>query len=129
MLLACNYNHDDEVLFNPQVLGARIGNNEVIWDNRPDVHGEGPLILKFHKARDDSGSRFVDLYMHVWINNQPVSVLIIGKKTVNGDRAPLSDNERMRLGIPQWVWEATAEAQQNPNDGMLNYVTQRLQIL
>ena len=129
MVLACNYNHDDEVLFNHDVQEARIGRNEVIWDNRRDVHREGPLNLKFHRARDDSGSRFVDLYMHIWIDNQPVSILIIGKKTVNGDRAPLSNDERMRLGIPQWAWDATAEAQQNPNDRMINYVTQGLQTM
>lgn len=67
--------------------------------------------------------------MHIWSDNQPVSVLIIGKKTVNGDRAPLSNDEGKRLGIPQWVWEASAEAHQDPNNRTLNYVTQGLQTL
>lgn len=122
MVLACNYNHDDEVLFNPRVLIARLGPQEVIWDNRPDAHFDEVLNLKFHKARDDGGNRFVDLYMHIWVENQPVSVLIIGKKDDNNRRARLTNSERMKLGIPQWVWEASGEAHRDPrNDYMLNY--------
>ena len=66
LLIACNYNHDDDVLCNPRVMTANTGSSTLALDTRPDVHPDGNLHFKLHKARDDRGHRFVDLYMHLW---------------------------------------------------------------
>ena len=119
MLLACNFNHDDEVLFNPYPLAATFGSQHVMWDTRHLERNDQPLNLKFHKARDEKGSRFVDLYMYIWSEGQPMRVLIIGKKDVGGERAPLTNVERTRLGIPQFAWETSREAERDPSDDIL----------
>ena len=72
------------------------------------------LSLKLHKERDDKNNRFLDLYMHLWDQNQPLDVLIMGKKVTSPDDYPrLTNGERVRLGIPQWAWEASEGAQLN----------------
>ena len=119
MLLACNFNHDDEVLFNPYPLAATFGSQHVMWDTGHLERNDQPLNLKFHKARDERGSRFVDLYMYIWSEGQPMRVLIIGKKDVGGERAPLTNVERTRLGIPQFAWETSREAERHPSDDIL----------
>lgn len=122
MLLACNYNHDDEVLFNPYPLAGRFGSHDVMWDTGHLEGNDQPLNLKFHKARDETGNRFVDLYMYIWSEGQPMRILVIGKKDVGGERARLTNVERARLGIPQFAWETSSEAERDPsNDYILSH--------
>ena len=116
MILACNFNHDDEVLFNPYPLVARFGYQDVMWDTQHLKGNDQPLNLKLHRARDEGGNRFVDLYMYIWSEGQPMRVLIMAKKVVGGVRARLTNVERLRLGIPQIAWDTIGEAEPDPRD-------------
>ncbi|KAL8791132.1 MAG: hypothetical protein Q9195_006029 [Heterodermia aff. obscurata] len=122
MLLACNFNHDDEVLFNAYPLWARFGSEDIRWDLVHLARDHTPLNLKFHRQRDEKGHRFVDLYMYIWHEGYPMRVLMLAKKITGHRRPPLTDLERIRLGIPQDAWDVRRDAEWDPrNDYMLPY--------